>query len=319
MPRSRSRSSARAGKANRPGRAPTPATAAARRRVAGTLLKQKAATLFEHFAAALHGDEEGLHQLRVWGRRLRTSLRLLAGKPKGERARRAERILADLTRTAGTARDLDVLVETFDARLRQGPARTAEQRRLRRRLVARQRRGRATTRGKLLDLPVARLRAELADLVSRACDDLPVIARRFRGLCERHGRSLLTGFAELGAHLDVGKLHALRRRARRLRYAVEIYLQIFGGDGAATKPWKTLQDRIGTLHDHHVLAAWFGALVRAEAQRGAPALVAAAEAEVARARDAMHRLHLELLAADPASLVRSGLAAVGVAGPAPPT
>ena len=108
----------------------------------------------------------------------------------------------------------------------------------------------------LLDLPIAHLRADLAEIVSRACLDLGVIDQRCRALGERESRKLQDGFAALGALLDVVALHALRRRARRLRYAVEVFLQIFGGETAATKPWKILQDHIGTLHDHHVLAEW---------------------------------------------------------------
>ena len=66
------------------------------------------------------GDEEAVHQIRVCSRRLRVALRLLAGKPEGKRAHRVQRLLAQLTRTVGSARDLDVMLATFDERLRQG-------------------------------------------------------------------------------------------------------------------------------------------------------------------------------------------------------
>jgi CHAD domain-containing protein len=283
------------------------------RRLAGVLLRAKAATLFRHFPAAMTGDEEALHQVRVWGRRLRVAVRLLAGKPTGRRAQRVERLLADLTRAAGGARDLDVLLATFDERLGSLPARSAEQRRLRQRLASRRRRGRARMVEALLDLPIARLRADLTELASRACPDLPTIDQRFRATCARESRKLLDGFAALGALLDVVALHALRRRARRLRYSVEIHSQLAGDTAAATKPWKELQDRIGVLHDHHVLAEWLDAQARADEKRGQPALAAAATAEAIWARERMARLHDEHLAAEPAALVRAGLAAVGFA------
>jgi CHAD domain-containing protein len=274
------------------------------------LLKQKTAMLFRHFPAALTGDEEALHQVRVWGRRLRVALRLLSGKPKGRRTLRAQRLLAELTEAAGSARDLDVLLAAFDERLRQVPARTAEQRRLRQHLAARRRSGRARMVARLLDLPIAHLRADLADLASRACPDRALVDGRFRTLCARESRSLLAGFAALGSRLDVVALHALRRRARRLRYGVEVFLQVFGGETSATKPWKSLQDLIGILNDHHVLAEWLAGQAAADAERGRPLLAAAATAEAAWARRTMQRLHDEFLAAGPADLVRRGLAAV---------
>jgi len=282
------------------------------RRLAGVLLRQKSATLFRHFPPALTGDEEALHQVRVWGRRLRVAVRLLAGKPDGRRAQRAERSLSCLTRAAGGARDLDVLLATFDQRLGGLPARTPEQRRLRHRLAARRRRGRARMVEAMLDQPVARLRADLAQLVARACPDLATIDQRLHSTFAREGGKLLDGLAALGSLLDIVVLHALRRRARRLRYTVEIHGQI-AGSLAATKPWKELQDRIGVLHDHHVLAEWLDGQARADAQRGHPALAAAAATEAAWARQTMARLHDEYLASAPTALVRAGLSAIGFA------
>jgi CHAD domain-containing protein len=291
-------------------RAPTTASSAraSTRRLATVLLREKTTTLFKHFPAALTGDEEALHQVRVWGRRLRVGLGLLAGKPKGRRSERARQLLATLTRVAGSARDLDVLLATFDERLAALPTRTAAQRRLRQRLVAARRRGRARMVTALLDLPIARLRAELA-----------TIHQRFRATCERESGKLLDGFVALGALLDVMALHGLRRRARRVRYAVEINCQIAGGSASATKPWKELQDRIGVLHDHHVLAEWLDRQARADASKGQHALAAAATAEAAWARQTMTRLHDEYLAAAPGALVRAGLAAAGFSPSPTPT
>lgn len=295
-----------------------------RRRAAGesrtsALLEAKTATLFRHFPAALTGDEEALHQLRVWGRRLRVAVRLLATKPDGRRAQRAERLLAGLTRVAGSTRDLDVLLATFDERLSALPARSPAQRRLRQRLAAVRRRSRARLVERLLDVPIARLRADLATLAARAAVDLATVYERLRETCAREGSKLQNGFATQGGLLDVMALHALRRRARRLRYAVEIHCELAEQTMAATKPWKELQDRIGVLHDHHVLAEWLDGQARTSRQRGQRAIATAASAEATWARQHMARLHDEVLAADPAALVRAGLAAAGITGgPSPP-
>jgi CHAD domain-containing protein len=138
-----------------------------------------------------------------------------------------------------------------------------------------------------------------------------VICARVRDLCERESRKLLDGFGAMGALLDIEALHALRRRARRLRYAVEIFAEIFGETPGAAKPWKSLQDLIGVLHDHHVLAQWFDRQALADERRGSTVLAAAALAEADWARETMDRLHHRYLAEDPSSLVERGLSAVG--------
>ena len=281
------------------------------RRLAGTLLRRRVNALFRHFPAALNGDEEGIHQLRVSGRRLRVALPLLADKPDGRRAARARNLLRMLTRTAGSSRDLDVLLESYDHRLKDLPERTAEQKLLRHRMASARRRGRARMVGSLLDLEISRLRRDLAALIARGGPPPAIVCERFASLCEREGQSLHDGFTTLGTNLDAKALHGLRRRARRLRYAVEVFDQIRGFESAATKPWKTLQDLIGVIHDHHVLAEWFDRQAQTDEKRGNAALAAAATAEAAWARNTMHRLHDEFLAAEPPTIVAQGLSAVG--------
>jgi CHAD domain-containing protein len=297
--------------ANSPDAPGEPATASRRRRLAGALLKDKTNTLFRHFPGALAGDEEAIHQLRVSGRRLRVALRLLAEKPNGRRAARAQRRLRLLTQTAGSARDLDVLLETFAERLKQLPRRSPEQKRLRHRLADARRRGRARMVQCLLDAEISRLRGDLATLASRGGPERTVICQRIRVMCERESRKLLDGFAALGALLDIKALHALRRRARRLRYAVEVFAEIFGAAAGVTKPWRSLQDLIGTVHDHNVLAEWFDRQARADERRGNSGLAAAAVAEATWTRETMRQLHDRFLAEDPSALVHRGLAAVG--------
>jgi hypothetical protein len=82
------------------------------------------------------------------------------------------------------------------------------------------------------------------------------------------GAALLAELEEIGDRLDPTALHVLRRRARRLRYASELSDAIRGEDSGAPALWKQLQDRIGTLHDRHVLAGWLQAQADAAAARG---------------------------------------------------
>jgi CHAD domain-containing protein len=286
-------------------------------RLAVALLKRKINALFRHFPLALTGDEESIHQLRVSGRRLRVALPLLVAKPDGSRAKRARRLLRQLTRTAGSSRDLDVLLESFDERLKTLPERNEEQKLLRHRLASARRRSRTRMVENLLDLEISQLRRDLAGLIGRGGPPPSVICERFDATIAREFQCLHEGFTNLGARLDAEELHALRRRARRMRYAVEVFDQIRNFESAATKPWKTLQDLIGAIHDHHVLAEWFDRQAKSDRERGKDALAAAASDEAAWARAQMHRLHTEFLAADPIAIVTRGLAALGQAPPTP--
>jgi len=280
-------------------------------RVASALLRRKVNTLFRHFPLALTGDEEAIHQLRVSGRRLRVALPMLVAKPDGRRARRAGSLLRQLTRAAGSSRDLDVLLESYDERLKTLPSRSEEQKLLRHRLASARRRSRARMVDNLLDLEISRLRADLAGLIARGGPPPSVICERFGVMGARETHFLHDGFTQIGTRLDAEELHALRRRARRLRYAVEVFDQVRNYESAATKPWKTLQDLIGVIHDHHVLAQWFDLQAKHDSERGKDALSAVASVEAEWARTAMHRMQAEFLAAEPIAIVAHGLAALG--------
>jgi CHAD domain-containing protein len=280
-------------------------------RLAGTLILRKSRAMFRHFPLALAGDQEAIHQLRVSGRRLRVALPLLVAKPDGRRAERARRLLRQLTRIAGSSRDLDVLLESYDEHLKTLPSRNDEQRLLRHRLASARRRSRARMVENLLDLEISRLREDLASLVARGGPGPSIVCQRFSALTTHEFRFLQEGFAQLGAKLDAEVLHALRRRARRVRYAVEVFDQVRNFESAAAKPWKALQDLIGVIHDHHVLAGWFDAQAKNDRDLGKDALALIASDEAAWARSAMHRLHEEFLAADPLAIVARGLAALG--------
>jgi CHAD domain-containing protein len=284
-------------------------------RLAGALLKRKVTTLFRHFPAALTGDEEAIHQLRVSGRRLRVALLMLVAKPEGHRAERARRLLRELTRAAGSSRDLDVLLESYDERLKKLPSRSDEQKLLRHRLASARRRSRAHMVDDLLDLEISRLRGDLAGLIARGGPPPSIICERFATVSAREFQFVHEGFSKLGSQLDAEELHALRRRARRMRYAVEVFDQIRNFESSATKPWKVLQDLIGVIHDHHVLAEWFDLQAKNDRERGKEALAETARDEAAWARATMHQLHAEFLSADPIAIVARGLAALGQTPP----
>jgi CHAD domain-containing protein len=105
-------------------------------------------------------------------------------------------------------------------------------------------------------------------------------------------------------------LHALRRRARRLRYAAEVEDVVRGEESRAPVLWKRLQDGIGVIHDYHVLAGWFEEQARlAEARDNA--LLARAALRERRALVGLGRLlHRALLETKPADLALRALQAM---------
>jgi CHAD domain-containing protein len=277
---------------------------------AATLFRERVRRVFREFPGALAGEEEPVHQVRVAGRRLRVALPLLARKSGGRRLKRARRILRDLTRAAGTGRDLDVLVALFEKRLAGLDAPSAEQRELLRRLKAARTRSRRRLADGILDLDIDRLRRYLRRVRAQGTAAGATILRRTRAVRQREGSALLRGLAAVGDRYDPDALHALRRRIRRLRYTAEVDDVVRGEDSGASTEWKKLQDAIGALHDVHVLTEWLDRQARRALTRDRRALAAAAKAERAVFRTEGGRLHRRLLEAKPAEVVVRALGTV---------
>jgi CHAD domain-containing protein len=164
----------------------------------------------------------------------------------------------------------------------------------------------------LLDLEIARLRRDLRRVVSRGADDAFSVRVRLRDLRDEQGSAVVKGFESLRARFDPKALHGLRRRARRLRYAAEVGEVLRAGDESkAPSLWRTLQARIGQLHDHHVLAGWLEGQATSAEKRGLPALAEAARAQSAWAMTMAGSLHRQLLEAHPVLIATQALEAMG--------
>jgi CHAD domain-containing protein len=274
------------------------------------LLRQKVRSVFRRLPAALSGDEEGVHQMRVAGRRLRVALPILARHPSGKPVQKSLKILRRLTRAGGIGRDLDVVVSLFDARLREsevGPEAAV----LRRRLKAARRRSRGQLAEALLDIEIARLRRHLRVVMRHRSDGLFLALRRLAQVRDDQGAQALALLQEAGPAFDPALLHRIRRRVRRLRYAAETLGELKGQPAPAVVDLKALQDRLGALHDTFVLSQWFERQAAGARRVGASALAGEARAQQQHflATSQMH--HREFLAAAPAEAIRRSLAAMG--------
>lgn len=229
-------------------------------------------------------EPEAVHQARVALRRLRSARTIFAELLPDAATARLDAAARDLAREYGKARDLDVLIgraDLSDGHPELGARRDTAYHDLTVTL------GAPATRRLMLDLAewlaigpwreaeeTAALRAmPLGDFAARA------LARRLRQV-RKHGRHLV--------ELDDEGRHALRKDAKKLRYAVDFFAGIYARGPAAKLRRKfltaleDLQHNLGELNDLAFEADILGA--------AAPDRTAAKDKLLHKASDARHEL-----------------------------
>jgi CHAD domain-containing protein len=281
------------------------------RDMATPLLRERIKALFRQVPQGLAGQEEAIHQMRVAGRRLRVALPLLARRPEGRRVRRALRVLRELTRTSGASRDLDVIAGLLSATVHAGAEPSREAAQLERRLLGARRRSRLRMAEALLDLEIARLRRDLRAIVRRRGEDQFTTLSRLHQQRDRQGRELIDAIVAVGDRFDPVRLHDLRKRARRLRYAAELGIVLRGTPSEAPDVFRELQGQLGEIHDLHVLASW----LRSQAEQAEARAQDALAAEAHRLEDVFLGLAIErhqaLVASDLKATAERALDAMG--------
>jgi CHAD domain-containing protein len=280
------------------------------------LLRSRIREVFRQLPGALAGQEEPIHQLRVWGRRLRVVLPLAAPKPEGRRARRALRLLRRLTRTAGRSRDLDVAIAQLEAQDASGGA-PDEARQLLKRLRAARRRTHASVVEDLLDLEVAALRRDLRAVFAGCPAGPALVLARLRHERDRLLHSVIGALSTVDVAYDPAGLHRVRRYVRRLRYTAEVADVVLGRESAAAATLQAMQERLGSLYDAHVLAAWLSPKAVAAERQGAEALAVEARrlAEIFDARS--REQHALFLAEEPRGRLAVAIAAMALPAEVP--
>lgn len=270
--------------------------------------------------AARGTDPEGVHQLRVGVRRLRSLFSLFRellpreqGEPLGKALRRPGRIL-------GPARDLDVLLaEALEPLARRRPE-DAGLRRLRETALAARDAAQEAVRAALEAPDFARLELELGHFVTgrlwRAQPLSPASARLFAPAAQVGGELLARRWKKvrrrarvLGAGRDAPAeaLHALRIECKKLRYASEFFAPLFHGKAARrfARRLARLQDHLGQLNDAATAERLGGELLErlgeqaGAAEQRAAGFLAGHAAGAAEAR-------LDLLAEDWRRLAKQG-------------
>jgi triphosphatase len=262
-------------------------------------------------AAAGRDGPDPVHEMRVAVRRLRSAIalfRVAVGCPAVDAVAAGLKALAD---RLGPARDWDVFVaETAadvakvlpdDGSLRRLRA-AAERRRLRAYAALREWLSGTEFRG--LGLALAGLAGGRAWMAALAPEQVATLALGLEAFASRALARRLHRLAAAGEaieHLDAAALHAIRLRAKRMRYVAEVFAPIY--PGKATRRFMRrlarLQDRLGRLNDSSVADGLLGELgATAGARAHAAGLVrgflaarsGGARGRIARAWARFHRL-----------------------------
>ena len=222
---------------------------------------------------------EAIHQMRVWSRRTRAALDIFAPCFSGKEYDGVVAEIKAVTAALGTARDMDVIIQTMQGRADSLPEHE---------------------RGGVLALiaELTKRRKRVQPDVKRTVQRLAKrdVAKRFASLaatcgsrkCLPHGQGdkkgavtvdpnapLLTNAAKtirkrLTALFDyepclheptrVRQHHAMRIAAKRLRYTMDIFQEVVGSAMPDAAPYlaafeavRTMQDHLGVLHDCDVL------------------------------------------------------------------
>jgi len=204
-------------------------------------------------------DIECIHRMRVATRRMRTALTLFSDCFPKQDYKKIQKDVRKITRALGEARDLDVQLEVIEAALGEfaDPVFQPGIKRLKLRLTQRraevQQHVDAAMDRMLADQLIERLEAWATPLLEQSKSVYlytPALYQlAFQGIQVRIDE-LLAHVPYIADPQNVLELHAMRISAKRLRYAMETFEELYGGQ---LKPYITtarkLQDQLGAIHD----------------------------------------------------------------------
>jgi len=266
---------------------------------AHAILHREAAALAANKPKTEHAPTpDEIHQLRVAARRLRVALRLFGRMLPSNHTTRFNTELRWFAGSLGDIRDLDVYTDNFKAYVQEVPPEQRgglsgyEMYLRRERTEARQRAAAAVASPRAAAL-LADIERFVASGPSAGAlrrwgsltvgDAMRQSVRRSVGRVRRIGNTLKT-------RARPAELHGLRIKAKRLRYELEFFSEVYPPLKQTAKECKALQDLLGTLQDVYAGTARmrrYSVLLRKQGSDGAlpPALVAMRKNQLGVARD----------------------------------
>lgn len=199
-------------------------------------------------------DPEPVHQLRVATRRARVAVQLFSRLLEPDEVAWAERYLKRLRKTAGAARDWDVLI----ARLATKPLKQVLAKQDRTRVLACLQEQRhlaqlalhpATGKSKR-----QRFRAKARQLLKSLSQGTTTASLSVRELASDELQPLVQTFLQQ-AHLGLGsidQIHQIRIAGKHVRYALEVFASAFPTTvrDAVSGTFAELQEKLGAINDH---------------------------------------------------------------------
>jgi CHAD domain-containing protein len=263
-----------------------------------TLEREVEALLASRPQGARAPTPDEIHQLRVAARRLRVALRLFRRMLSSRRVTHLRAELRWFASSLGEVRDLDVYTENFKAYCLALPP---EQRSELSGYELYLRRERADARHSAAASFAAPRTTALFDDVARLVAAGPSAAalRRWHPLTVRDGirgsiKQSVGRVRRLGDRLDArsrpAEIHELRIKAKKLRYELEFFAEVYPSAKETAKTCKALQDLLGTHQDVYTATARlrrYAALLKK--QGGVPSTLPAALVHLRRSQLALAR------------------------------
>lgn len=221
---------------------------------------------------------EDIHDLRVASRRIRIALSVFNDFFPKRKVRSWEDTIRSITRKFGKTRDLDVQIEFLegllaivsDRQLRAGILRVHL-----RLLQKRQEKDRTVGKhsGDLLkNKSILAMQSDIQEIIKTSCEDgypLALFQLALHAIDTALDQFL---YYEVFIHNpeNIHELHLMRIAAKRLRYTLEVFLPLYRGKlEEFLNSMKTVQQKLGLIHDCDVWIAFIPAFIESEKQRTA--------------------------------------------------
>lgn len=227
------------------------------------------------------GDPEGVHQMRVGLRRLRSIIRLFSGQGDPFELNIYSQEARHIAATLGQARDLDVLEDDLMAALPDRSLVDVNHDPVLRALARARKKAWSDVRTLLTEPRFTKFLLGLAARIEaiRAAPPEGRLAKPAPAFAAARLREAAAKAAKLGRkmqRLSTPKRHELRKRLKKLRYAAHVFGPLF--PARKTRPYlkrlEALQDSLGALNDVAVAEETLAALPVAAQHRTAAARAA---------------------------------------------
>jgi CHAD domain-containing protein len=205
-------------------------------------------------------DPRALHRTRVASRRLRELLPILQLDP--DVTRKLGRRLRRVTKRLGAVRELDVLTMVLDELHESSRYHAGGLSRVSTEVASQRDDARKSLEGKLPKAELRRLSGKLEEIERTLRANLGAASRRQEtawrwavdARISRRGERLSAAIREAGAVYLPERLHAVRIAVKKMRYSVELAVELAGEKTTADlRTLKQAQDILGRMHDLQIL------------------------------------------------------------------